>query len=117
MYKVGRFACINTNDDTRMKAAIAINTGSILRFLLWIMLFIFCIVVLTWFNDADLWQWRFLHAFAQIKTGMRRLVVRHILPYNTEPVLWVLHQGIKLMCGWNSSCKNAQLLVIAGTID
>src|SRR5687768_6050936 len=92
IYNVGRDDCHNIKEENRMSNAPATSVPiTLLRLLLISMLFIFCIVVYTGFNDTDLRYRRLLHSFAYIETGMRRLIIRYILPYNTKPVLRVLH--------------------------
>lgn len=43
---------------------------------------------------VDIRNWLSAHAFTQEKAGVRRLVVRNVLPGDGGAILWIVHQGI-----------------------
>src|SRR5690349_17252729 len=68
-------------------------------------------------NNCYSWFLRHFHTQSHKKTGMRRLIVGHILPGNAEAVMRVLHKSVKLIIGGDSGGQNAQLFIVFCAID
>ena len=60
---------------------------------------------------------RRFHPVAEVKARLRRLVVADILPGHAQPVLRVVHQSVKAVCGRDRRRVDAQFLVVGRPPD
>src|SRR4051812_25561670 len=66
-----------------------------------------------WFYDAQGWALRLIHAFAEEKTGVRRLIVADVLPGDAESILRIVHERDEAMAGGNGRAIDGYLFVVS----
>ena len=61
--------------------------------------------------------WWLRHACAEIKAGVRRLIVRNVLPGNAQTVLRIVHQRIEAILSRYNRGVNVQLFIVRRAPD